>query len=231
MSATQLILELPHLPAYKREDFFVADCNAEAVSMIDADLSWAQPVKALVGPKASGKSHLAAVWGLQVNADIFSVSALNEEHLLDLMDAPALVIDDLDDIQKEHEEIVFHLFNNAVQTRKALLLCACQPLSKLNIGLPDLVSRLCAVETARLEAPCENLMSAVMVKLFYDRQIRVNEKIISYILPRMERSFAGINEIVDRVDRASLIGKKAVTIPLISHVLAEIENRTQETNS
>ena len=54
-----------------------------------------------------------------------------------LMDAPALLIDDLDAITSAQETILFHLYNHAVHTGKGLLLYA---LSKLPVALPDLVS-------------------------------------------------------------------------------------------
>ncbi|MGC6511670.1 MAG: HdaA/DnaA family protein [Parvibaculales bacterium] len=224
---TQLILELPHLPALGREDFLVAESNAEAAGLIDDYPVWSRPVKALVGPMASGKSHLAAVWSLKAQAQLFSAVELEENMLHVLMDAPALVIDDLDTIKASQESVLFHLYNHAIQSGKGLLLCARTPLSKLPVALPDLVSRLSAVETAHLKPPCDSLMSAVLVKLFHDRQIRVDERAISYIVPRMERSFEGLARIVDGIDHASLVGKKAVTIPLISGVLKDLEARLE----
>ncbi|MGC6471327.1 MAG: HdaA/DnaA family protein [Parvibaculales bacterium] len=228
---TQLILELPHLPALGRDDFLVADSNAEAAALIDGYPNWSQPVKALVGPKASGKSHLAAVWGLKAQAQTHAACRLEESMLTALMDAPALLIDDLDAITSAQETILFHLYNHAVHTGKGLLLCARTPLSKLPVALPDLVSRLSAVETAELKPPCDSLMNAVLVKLFHDRQIRVGERVISYIVPRMERSFEGLNKLVDGIDHASLVGKKAVTIPLISSVLKDLEASENHINA
>ncbi len=63
--------DLPHLAAFGREDFLVAPSNEEAVALIDTSHEWGRPIKALIGPEASGKSHLAAVFSLQTGAQIF----------------------------------------------------------------------------------------------------------------------------------------------------------------
>ena len=228
MTATQLIFDLPHLAAFGREDFLVAPSNEEAVALIDTSHEWGRPIKALIGPEASGKSHLAAVFSQQTGAQIFSVTALKEAALPELMDMRAWVIDDLHLITPEQEETLFHLYNHAFQNGHLLLLCSAIDLGQIHIRLPDLKSRLSSVETARLQAPCESVMAAVMVKQFHDRQIRVSEKIINYTIPRIERSFASIRNFVEKVDEASMVGKKAVTIPLISHVLEEVSHQEEE---
>ena len=65
----QFILNLKHRPAFGRDDFFVAECNQEALSFIDLWPNWPGPLVWLYGPPGCGKSHLAAVWQEQSGAN------------------------------------------------------------------------------------------------------------------------------------------------------------------
>ena len=62
MTVAQLTLDLPHRAALGAEDFLVSDCNLAAVRLIDAWPEWQDHVQLLIGPAASGKTHLARVW-------------------------------------------------------------------------------------------------------------------------------------------------------------------------
>ena len=62
MTLDQLTLDLPHRAALGAEDFLVSSCNLAAVRLIDAWPDWQDPVQLLIGPPASGKTHLARVW-------------------------------------------------------------------------------------------------------------------------------------------------------------------------
>ena len=62
MSLVQLTLDLPHRAALGAEDFLVSDCNLAAVKLIDSWPAWQDRVQLLIGPPASGKTHLARVF-------------------------------------------------------------------------------------------------------------------------------------------------------------------------
>jgi chromosomal replication initiation ATPase DnaA len=233
--AEQLAFDLPYRPALDREDFLVADCNARAVSLIDTWPDGSDPVRLICGPAACGKSHLAAVWGLHHRAAIYPCSALRLDRLDALMDAlmdgGALVIDNLENLLPENEETLFHLINHTRQSAHdasdggagSLLLLSRQPAEQITVKLPDLKSRLSALITARMDAPCDMLMAAVMVKLFNDRQLHITDKVVQYIVPRLERSFATLNRVVSDIDKAALKGKRPVTVPLVSELFGRME--------
>ncbi|MFZ2467546.1 MAG: hypothetical protein WAW54_04050, partial [Parvibaculum sedimenti] len=55
--------------------------------------------------------------------------------------------------------------------------------------------------------------------LFDDRQLRVAEPLIAYLASRIERSIAVARDVVDALDRASLSGKRPISVPLAAEVL------------
>jgi len=63
------------------------------------------------------------------------------------------------------------------------------------------------------------LIAALVVKLFHDRQLRVDSAIVDYLLTRTDRSFEAIRVIVARIDEAALREHRNITIPLIRQVL------------
>ena len=76
MTLAQLTLDLPHRAALGAEDFLVSDCNRAAVKLIDAWPQWPDHVQLLIGPPASGKTHLARVWQALSGAEALDAETL-----------------------------------------------------------------------------------------------------------------------------------------------------------
>jgi chromosomal replication initiation ATPase DnaA len=90
----------------------------------------------------------------------------------------------------------------------------------LQIELADLKSRLSALVVATMLPPCDMLMRAVLVKLFTDRQLKTDEKVVAYLVSRLERSFLSLNEIVSKIDRTTLSRKVPITVPMVREIIA-----------
>jgi chromosomal replication initiation ATPase DnaA len=86
--------------------------------------------------------------------------------------------------------------------------------------LPDLVSRLRALPVVELAAPDDTLLRAVLVKLFVDRQLAVDESLIRYLVARIERSFAAARAAVAALDREALRQRRPVTRALAAELFA-----------
>lgn len=222
--AQQIPFDLPARPAMGREDFLVGPENSDAAGWIDAWPEWPAPALILSGPAASGKSHLAAVW-----QDKTAAAALNP---VDLAATPAdelaaradhILIDGVDPWigDRATEETLFHLYNMAKENGRSLLLTMRSTPTKLDFAIPDLASRLRAAPVALIRPPEDSLLAAILVKLFYDRQLQVGEDVIRYILPRMERSFAAARDLVQRADTVALAQKRPISVPLMRQVLAD----------
>lgn len=217
----QLILDLGHRTALGREDFWVADSNRAAVDLIDHWPDWPTRALMLTGPAGSGKTHLAEVWRSASAAGKIDASALTTEAVPALVAAGPLVVEDIDRLPRASEPALFHLLNLAGEEQAALLLTARPAPAHLGIGLPDLASRLRALYTVALTPPDDRLLGAVLLKLFDDRQLRVSEALIPFLLARMDRSIDAARQLVAALDRASLAGKRPVTVPLAAEILKE----------
>lgn len=214
----QLPLELGHRPALGRDDFLVSDSNREAVGWIDAWPAWPSRSLVIVGPAASGKSHLAQVWCTRSGAATVSLSALARQ------DAPAhlaqhrcVLIDDAD--KGPDERNLFHLYNLLVESGGSLLLTATEPPARWKLRLEDLRSRLSTLPVVAIRAPDDALMQGVLVKLFADRQLRVDPELVAYIASRLDRSLAVAAQAVECLDRAALASHRALTIPFARDTL------------
>ncbi|RMF08733.1 MAG: hypothetical protein D6763_09350 [Alphaproteobacteria bacterium] len=219
----QLSLTLPHDAAFGGEDFFVTDTNRDAVRQIAAWPDWPHHALVLVGDAGAGKSHLAAVWQARARARLVTPTDLVHHDLLAGLGAQAILVEDVDRALESAdtavEEGLFHLFNWLREQGGWLLLTARSPVVQWPVRIADLRSRMAAAPLVRLGLPDDELREAVMVKLFADRQMRVDPQVIRYALARLERSFAAVREFVDQADRASLAAKRGVTVPLARTIL------------
>ncbi|MFZ1348065.1 MAG: chromosomal replication initiator DnaA, partial [Tabrizicola sp.] len=166
----QLAFDLPGLQALTREHFFVAPSNALALQTVDAWRDWPGRKLLLVGPEGAGKTHLAHIWAALADAVILPAETLAGADIASLA-GRAVVVENADRIGAAEAQL-FHLHNLAT-TNGALLLTARTPPRDWGLTLPDLTSRMQATHLARLDAPDDALLSAVLVKLFADRQVAV----------------------------------------------------------
>ena len=222
---TQYVLPLPHRSAYGREDFIVSSCNEEAVAWIDRSADW--PLQSLVisGETGCGKSHLAAVWQSGTGALQLQPAQIGSSmtELEDWRDGKPLIVDQLEDFQglEGGEAFLFHLINHAKAESIQLLVLTSLPPAKLSIGLRDLESRLLAMATVSIRQPDDELVRGLYRKLFAERQLKVSDDVIAYLVTHAARGFATVTELVARLDEQALSSKKAVTIPFIRQILQE----------
>jgi len=215
----QLPLDLPVEPRYGAEDFLVGPPNAAAHALIDRWPDWPDRVVLLVGPEGSGKTHLSAIWRERTGAIAMPASAVNET-VLTSGEACAVVIEDCDQGALD-EHGLFHLLNVMRVKGHALLTARTRPRG-WGIATPDLLSRLRLAPVAELGAPDDALLRAVLVKLFFDRQLMVDAGVIETLLLRMERSFAAAQRIVAALDREALSRGRRITRVMAAAVLQEI---------
>jgi chromosomal replication initiation ATPase DnaA len=201
----QLALDLPVRTARGREAFFVSPSNATALALIDRWPRWPGGRLALTGPEGAGKTHLAHVWAERSGAHFVRADGLAGEDPFEL-GAGATVVEDVDGgaFGPEAEPALFHLLNAQAERGGHLLLTGRMPPARWPVALPDLASRLGAVTPARIDAPDDALMAALLVKHFADRQLRVSPTLVSWLLPRIERSAAAAAAAVERLDREAL---------------------------
>lgn len=213
----QLAFDLPNAEAMTRADFFVAPSNALALQTVEAWQDWPGGKLVLVGPDGSGKTHLAHVWAAGAEGVILTAADLQSAQIGDLS-AARVVVEDADRLAG-NETPLFHLHNLVTGSGGALLLTARTPPRDWGLRLPDLASRMQAAQVVRIEAPDDALLSAVLVKLFADRQVTVAPNLIPYLVSRMPRSVGAARALVAGLDARALAAGRPVTRALAGEVL------------
>jgi chromosomal replication initiation ATPase DnaA len=221
----QLAFDLPLDPRFGAEDFLVSPSNEQAYGLIENWPDWPDTILLLVGPRGSGKSHLASIWATNARAWTVDASGITHDKVPHLVSNGALAIEDMDRGERD-EAALFHLLNLA-REKKASLLITCEiPPDRWGLRTPDLLSRLRLAPSVSLEAPDDALLKAVLVKLFVDRQLVVDTSVVDYIALRIERSLAKASELVGLLDREALSRGRRVS----RAIAAEILGAAQETD-
>lgn len=191
----QFPLPLAYLEARGAADFFASEANRDAVRHLEKWRNWAVPVTLLLGPPASGKTHLATMFRAR---------------------SGARVIDDLG--PGLEAEALFHAWNAAGPGRP-LLLVARRDAGDWDVALPDLASRLAATPRVAIAPPDDALLAAVMRKRFRDLGLEVGPDVVAFVLARIERGFEAVADAVAALNDAALEGRRPVTVPLARAVL------------
>ena len=216
----QLALELPHAESLTRDNFMEGPANAQALALIDAWPDWPSRVMMLVGPEGSGKSHLASIWAAEAGARSVAAHMLTPANVPGELATGALVVDDLDPASFD-ERALFHLLNLAREDGAYVLMTGRALPSAFPVELRDLRSRLRAIPVVALTPPDDGLFRALIVKFCADRQMTVDESIVSYLATRIERSFAAARRTVELLDEEALRQRRPVTRALAAEVLKD----------
>jgi len=214
----QLSLALGHRQSFDRADFLCGSGNETAFARIDHWADWPGRALALIGPEGSGKSHLTAIWAETAGARVIAARALDCGSVPRELATGALAVEDPDRCRLD-EAALFHLLNLAREQGAYVLVTARRPPSTWPVRLPDLASRLRALPVVTVEPPDDALFAAVLVKLFADRQLAVDERVIEFLMKRIERSVVAAQAAVAELDGEALRLKRRVSRALAAEVL------------
>jgi chromosomal replication initiation ATPase DnaA len=209
----QLSFDLADAPRYEAEDFLESLSNQAALAAVDAWPNWPHPVLLILGPKGSGKTHLASLWAARAGGRVVQTSALDEEDAPTLLRQGALALEDLDapSALTGREAALFHALNTAREIGAFVMLTASSPPDAWGVQTQDLLSRLRLAPSVTLDAPDEALMRAALVKLFVERQLLVDAGVIEFLALHLDRSLAAAREVVADIDLRSLSERRRIT--------------------
>ena len=216
----QLAFALPHAESLTRDNFLEGPANAAGLALVDSWPEWPNRIMLLVGPEGSGKSHLAAIWAEEAGARSTTAHALTAAAVPGALATGALVVEDLKSGDFD-ERALFHLMNLAREDEASVLITARVPPSAFQFELRDLRSRLRAVPTVSLSPPGDQLFRALIVKFCADRQLTVDEAVVSYLTTRIERSYAAVRQAVELLDSEALRLGRPVTRALAAELLRD----------
>lgn len=225
----QLALDMRLEPGTSFASYFVG-ANGEVVEAVRALAEGrGEPAIFLYGSDGLGKSHLLQA-ACRVAADLGEPVAylpLREAvqwspSVLEGLEALSLVaLDDLDAVAglAEWQEALFHLFNRLRAAGQRLLMAAERRPGELGLSLNDLVSRLQWGLVLRLQDHDDVQKAAGLHFHARLRGLELPEETVRYLLVHCPRELPSLFRLLDRLDQASLIAQRRLTVPFVRQVL------------
>ena len=210
----QQTLPLKLLPSYGRHDFIVGKSNIEAVNWVDNFSKSKISGLVIIGPSASGKSHLIST--LKNKYKILEAEDINDEktNILELKD---LIIENIEKI--DNHNFFLHVINIVKEKNFKVLLTSRLTIKELNIKLEDLKSRLLAYSHSKILLPTDDVLRGIIIKISKDKGLTLSDNVINFIINHLERSYLVINKFLNELDHLSLIKKKKITIPFVKKIM------------
>tara|TARA_B100000745_G_scaffold68669_1_gene40913 strand:- start:1063 stop:1722 length:660 start_codon:yes stop_codon:yes gene_type:complete len=213
----QLLLQFNYNQNFNYDDFFVSKSNFFAFELIKKWPRWEKNILNIHGEKFCGKTHLANIFynknkGIkiyenQINNEIFKKLKLYENIIIDGFK------------NETDEKLLYSLFNLVDSDNKFLLVNSITPINEIEFNLKDLRSRSKNCLFAKIDNPDDELMFAIILKNFSDRQIKIDKKLIEFIIKRIDRSYGKIGEFIYKIDELSLKKKKPIDFKIIKEIL------------
>ena len=217
LNQTLLKFELEQNFTY--DDFFVSKCNYFAFSLIESWPKWEKNILNIYGEKFCGKSHLSEIFKRKNKAIIIKNEEINNNFFNKIRYYENIILDNLEFLSDE--KTLYSIFNFVEQYNKYLIINSIDSINSIEFKLPDLKSRLKNCIFAKIDKPDDDMIFALVLKHFADRQIKIEKKIIEYITKRIERSYGKIFDFIYKVDQFSLINKKPIDYKSIKKILEE----------
>jgi len=213
----QLTFKFPFKANYYEKDFYVSSNNFSAYKLIESWPSWPSRYINIFGPNGCGKTHLANILVKKINTYFVKASELNDDCFNILKIKECLIIDDYKN--NIEENLFYSIINQINQDNKYILINSLTPIKKNNISLKDLKSRFDGFIEIGIDLPTDDLLRVIITKSFSDKQIKVNIKLLEYILKNIDRSYEKVFKFIKDIDLESLSTGKSININLIKKVL------------
>ena len=216
----QLIFNFPFKKNYLQQDFYVSKNNFNAYKLIESWPRWPSRLINIFGPTGCGKTHLVNILQSKIHSIIISSNKISDEIFKIYKTKECLIIDDFEN--NFDEKILYSIINQAYQDNKYLIISSSISVKKFDIKLLDLKSRFSSFIDIGIDLPTDDLIRVILTKNFSDKQIKVSQKNIEYILKNIERSYEKISTFSNSIDSLSLTKAQPIKLHLIKKVLNEL---------
>jgi chromosomal replication initiation ATPase DnaA len=189
----------------------VSGANAAAAELLKDWRAWPGGALALVGPRGSGKTHLALAWAIETGARELAADAAPEAAAALFEAAEGRIWIDGADGARDGA-MLWRLLDLARARGGAVLLAAAAAPADWPSSIKDLRSRLAALPAARLGEPDEALLELVLRRICRERFMELSEDAARYLAARLPRTFAAAHALADTLDRMVVKGARPVSI-------------------
>ena len=215
----QQIFNFENNKSLNANDYFVSRSNYYAYQLINSWPKWEKKIVNICGEKYSGKSHLSNIFIQKFKGRIIYANTVNNETLNSLKTFENIVLENF--TKSVNENLIYSLFNLMDQDNKYLVINSQIPINEIDFKLNDLKSRLKNCLVAKIQNPDDEMIYALIVKNFADRQISLDKKLIDFIIKRIDRSYGKIFEFIYKIDEISLKKKKSINLNIIKETLKD----------
>tara|TARA_B100000941_G_scaffold288481_1_gene265463 strand:- start:668 stop:1324 length:657 start_codon:yes stop_codon:yes gene_type:complete len=214
----QLIFKFPFKIRYYEQDFYVSSNNFSAYKLIESWPNWPGKWLNIFGDPGCGKTHLSKILEKKIKKiKILDAENISNDIVPILNQLECLIIDNYKNNIKE--ELLYSILNQSKQLEKYIVINSIKPISKMNLKIKDLQSRVNSFVFIGIDLPTDDLLKVIISKSFSEKQINLNPKISEYILKNVDRSYEKMFKFIKDVDDLSLSTGKSININLIKKVL------------
>ena len=217
--SNQKIIKFDYDKNLKNDDFFISKSNKHVFDFLNLWPKWERKFVNIIGDKLSGKTHLMEIFLKKNKGILLNSNSLKNDDLKKLKIHENIILENL--TSEIDEKLLFSLLNIIEQDNKYMIVTSIKPIVYLNFDLKDLTSRAKNFLLFKIERPDDELIFAIIIKNLSDRQISLDNKLINYIVKRIDRSYSKIYDFIYKVDQLSLKKKKSIDLKIIREVLGD----------
>ena len=203
---------------FNNNDFYVSTSNFYAFNLIKKWPKWDRRIINIFGERFSGKSYLGNIFVNKSKALLINDGLISNDTIKKVKIYETIVIDNFD-VSNIDENLIYTLFDLIIQDSKYLLILSEKPINLIKFKLKDVASRVKNCLFSEIEKPDDELIFALILKNFSDRQINLDKKLIEFIIKRIDRSYSKIHEFIYKVDELSLKKRKPIDLKTIKEIL------------
>ena len=217
--SNQKIIKFDYDKNLKNDDFFISKSNKHVFDFLNLWPKWERKFVNIIGDKLSGKTHLMEIFLKKNKGILLNSNSLKNDDLKKLKIHENIILENL--TSEIDEKLLFSLLNIIEQDNKYMIVTSIKPIVYLNFDLKDLTSRAKNFLLFKIERPDDELIFAIIIKNLSDRQISLDNKLINYIVKRIDRSYSKIYDFIYKIDQLSLKKKKSIDLKIIREVLGD----------